>query len=60
MSNNVLNNIFVRRFMSKSFLKFLNGLGPWHNPFEKKRLTRHERIKFAGLEHRRSALGTAA
>jgi len=51
---------YIIRFPSKLFLSFLNGRGPWCNPFEKKRLTRNERIKFAALEHRRLALITAA
>jgi len=47
-------------FTSKSFLSSLNGLGSWRNPFEEKRLTRNERIKFAALKNRKLALNTAA
>jgi len=32
------------------FYHSLNGRGPWRNPFEEKRLTRNERIKFTALE----------
>jgi len=41
---------YLLRFTSKSFLLFLNDRGPCRNPFEEKRLTRNERIKFAALE----------
>jgi len=47
-------------FTSKSFLSFMNGRWRWCTPFEEKRLTRNERIKFEALEHRRLSLSTAA
>jgi len=47
-------------FTSKSFLSFLNGRVPWHNPFEEKQLTRNERIKFAALEQQLQRFNIAA
>jgi len=52
--------MYLLRFTSKSFPSFLNGSGPWRNPFEEKQLTRNKRIKFAALEQQLQRFNTAA